>query len=65
MFALLGVIFVDLLVTYQMHWALAVLVVILAGTALGVIHGYLITKMNMQPFVVTLCGLLIYRGIAR
>jgi ribose transport system permease protein len=64
-FALLGVIFVDLLVTYQMHWALAVVVVVVAGTALGAIHGYLITKMNMQPFVVTLCGLLIYRGIAR
>jgi len=24
-----------------------------------------VTRMNMQPFIVTLCGLLIYRGIAR
>ena len=32
---------------------------------LGVIHGLLITKLNLQPFVVTLCGLLIYRGLSR
>src|SRR5690606_10095978 len=28
-------------------------------------HGFLIMKMRLQPFVVTLCGLLIYRGIGR
>ena len=28
-------------------------------------HGLLITRMRLQPFVVTLCGLLIYRGVAR
>jgi ribose transport system permease protein len=33
--------------------------------ALGAVHGVLITKFNMQPFIVTLCGLLIYRGLAR
>ncbi len=33
--------------------------------ALGVLHAFLVTKMKMQPFVVTLCGLLIYRGLAR
>lgn len=32
---------------------------------IGLIHGLLITKANLQPFVVTLCGLLIYRGLAR
>jgi ribose transport system permease protein len=29
------------------------------------VHGFLVTRMNLQPFVVTLCGLLIYRGVAR
>ncbi len=33
--------------------------------AIGLLHGLLITKVGMQPFVVTLCGLLIYRGLAR
>jgi ribose transport system permease protein len=34
-----------------------------AGIGLG--HGLLIAKARMQPFVVTLCGLFFYRGIAR
>ena len=64
-FALCGVIFIDLLVTYGWPWPIAILFIILAGIALGWLHGALITKMHLQPFVVTLCGLLIYRGIAR
>ena len=32
---------------------------------IGLAHGLLITKLGLQPFVVTLCGLLIYRGLAR
>jgi ribose transport system permease protein len=37
---------------------------LLAG-GLGAGHGLLITKARMQPFVVTLCGLFVYRGVAR
>src|ERR1700751_2777196 len=64
-FALLGAIFIDLIVTYNVDWMLAVALMVLAGLALGAIHGFLVTRMRMQPFVVTLCGLLIYRGVAR
>jgi ribose transport system permease protein len=35
------------------------------GVVMGLVHGLLITKIKLQPFVVTLCGLLIYRGVAR
>ena len=35
------------------------------SAALGLGHGLLVTRLRMQPFVVTLCGLLLYRGIAR
>ncbi len=65
MFALLGVVFVDLLTNYGLNWVPAVLVIVLAGVLLGAVHGFLITRLKMQPFVVTLCGLLIYRGVAR
>ena len=65
MFALLGVIYIDLLVTWQLEWWIAVLVVILGGVVLGAIHGFLVTRLHLQPFIVTLCGLLIYRGVAR
>ncbi|MEM8911862.1 MAG: ABC transporter permease [Planctomycetota bacterium] len=40
-------------------------IVLLIGSLLGLVHGLLITRGNLPPFVVTLCGLLIYRGIAR
>lgn len=65
MFALLGVVFVDLLTEYQMAWPLALLAIIVAGLVLGALQGFLITRLKMQPFIVTLCGLLIYRGAAR
>jgi ribose transport system permease protein len=64
-FALLGVIFIDLLVTYNLPWQVATLIIVVCGVILGWIHGFLITRMRLQPFVVTLCGLLIYRGVAR
>ena len=32
---------------------------------IGFIHGFLVTRLKIQPFIVTLCGLLLYRGIAR
>jgi len=43
----------------------AVIVVLLLAAGLGLIHGLLITRLGLQPFVVTLCGLLVYRGVAR
>ena len=64
-FALLGVVYVDLLVGWQVSWWLATIVVVLGGVVLGAIHGFLITRLRLQPFIVTLCGLLIYRGVAR
>ena len=65
MFALLGVIFLDLLVNYDLGWPLALLITVAGGVIMGGIHGTLVTRLKMQPFVVTLCGLLLYRGIAR
>lgn len=44
----------------------AVVPIVLAGSALiGLAHGLLVTRLRLQPFLVTLCGLLLYRGIAR
>jgi len=63
--ALLGVIFVDLIANHDVAWPLAALLVLGIGVLMGMVHGLLITKLKLQPFVVTLCGLLIYRGIAR
>jgi ribose transport system permease protein len=63
--ALLGTVFIDLIVNRGVPWPIASVGIVLGGCALGSVHGWLITRMQMQPFVVTLCGLLIYRGAAR
>jgi len=65
MIALLGVLFVDMVGRLGVPWPLALMIIIVLGLLLGLAHGLLITKLKMQPFVVTLCGLLIYRGLAR
>jgi ribose transport system permease protein len=39
--------------------------VMIVALGIGLLHGLLITKLKLQPFVVTLCGLLLYRGIGR
>jgi ribose transport system permease protein len=65
MIALLGVVFVDLIANQGVPWPLASLFILALGLLMGFVHGLLITKKRMQPFVVTLCGLLIYRGVAR
>lgn len=64
-FALQGVVLSILLVEQHWPWPVATLAVIAGVVFLGVIHGFLVTKVHLQPFIVTLCGLLIYRGLAR
>jgi ribose transport system permease protein len=44
---------------------LALAACLVMALAIGFAHGLLITKLKLQPFVVTLCGLLLYRGLAR
>ncbi|MDQ3804533.1 MAG: ABC transporter permease [Acidobacteriota bacterium] len=64
-FALLGVVLSIMLSEWGWPAALAVLAVVAIAMALGTLHGLLITKLRIQPFIVTLCGLLFYRGLAR
>jgi ribose transport system permease protein len=62
---LVGVLLPFLLVRHDWSASAGVAAVLGLSVAIGLIHGLLITKMRLQPFVVTLCGLLLYRGIAR
>ncbi|HEX7334937.1 MAG TPA: ABC transporter permease, partial [Pyrinomonadaceae bacterium] len=65
MMALLGVLLSMMLTEWGYGAALGVLACIGIAMALTLGHGLLITRLNMQPFIVTLCGLLFYRGLAR
>ena len=63
--ALLGVLLSMMLVEWGWAPSLALGAVLALGGALGAVHGLLITRLGLQPFIVTLCGLLLYRGAAR
>jgi ribose transport system permease protein len=43
----------------------AALIVIASSSLIGLFHGLLVTRLRLQPFLVTLCGLFIYRGLAK
>jgi ribose transport system permease protein len=63
--ALLGVLLSMMLVEWGWPAALALAAVIGLGACLGAAHGLLVARLRLQPFIVTLCGLLLYRGAAR
>lgn len=47
-------------------WPLLAILAVIAMTGLeGVAHGLLVTRLRLQPFLVTLWGLFIYRGLAQ
>jgi ribose transport system permease protein len=62
---LLGVLFVDFLVNFDLAPPVVVVLILGFGALIGLLHGLMITRLGLQPFIVTLCGLLIYRGAAR
>jgi ribose transport system permease protein len=65
MFALFGILLSMMLTEW--HWppSLAAGTILAMGLLLGLGHGVLITRLRLQSFIVTLCGLLLYRGLAR
>ena len=62
---LVGCLLPMFVINYQLPIAVAIFLVMVISALIGLAHGLLITKLELQPFVVTLCGLLIYRGVAR
>ena len=50
---------------YHVSVPVAVGAVLLLSVAIGLIHGVLIAWMRLPSFIVTLCGMLIYRSLTR
>lgn len=63
--ALCSTVMAVLLAQKGWHPLTAMAAVVGLGTGIGLVHGLLITKLRVQAFIVTLCGLFIYRGLAR
>ncbi|NQZ59150.1 MAG: ABC transporter permease [Lentisphaeraceae bacterium] len=49
----------------EMSWPVAILVLAGISLLIGFMYGMLIGKYKLQAFIITLCGLLSYRGLAR
>jgi len=62
---LIAVLLPMLLNRYEYSVPSALAMVLGISVVIGLTHGLLVTRLELQPFVVTLCGLLFYRGLAR
>jgi ribose transport system permease protein len=65
LFALFGVLLSFMLMKWNWPWYAAVGGILLGSAIVGIFHGYLVAKLRLQSFIVTLCGLLFYRGLAQ
>lgn len=63
--AFMGVLLSIMLFGHGISPIISVVAILAGASVLGWGHGALVTRVRMQPFVVTLCGLLLYRGLAR
>jgi ribose transport system permease protein len=59
-----AVLFADL-ITRGVHPYLALPIVVGVGMVIGLINGLLVTQLKLPAFLVTLCGMFVYRGLAR
>jgi ribose transport system permease protein len=60
-----GAVIFGILMEQGVHPYAAVPLVVLFGVLVGLGNGLLITRLRLQPFLVTLCGMFVYRGVAR
>jgi ribose/xylose/arabinose/galactoside ABC-type transport system permease subunit len=65
MIAFCGVLVASLMVNLGVPMGWAILIVLAVSVLIGLIHGGLITKARIAPFVVTLGSMLILRGLAQ
>lgn len=65
MVCLVGTLLPWLTTSHGWPWLPAMATLLIVAASLGAFHGVLITKLKLQPFIVTLCGLLLYRGVTR
>ncbi len=48
----------------DVNWVIAVIFMLVIGTAIGVWHGFWIAYVHVPPFIATLAGMLIFRGLS-
>jgi putative multiple sugar transport system permease protein len=61
--AVIGALAGVLIVRNHMEWALALAICLGAGVAIGAFQGFWVAYIKIPPFIVTLAGMLIFRGL--
>jgi len=61
--AVVGALAGVLIVRYDFNWILAVVICLLLGAAVGAFQGYWIAYVKIPSFIVTLAGMLVFRGL--
>ncbi|GAA1010563.1 sugar ABC transporter permease [Streptomyces sp. F-3] len=61
--AFVGAVAAALTVTHQMPWPAAVALCLLVGAAAGALQGFMIAYLGIPSFIVTLAGMLLFRGL--
>ena len=59
----IGALAAVLMVQYQMNYALATLICLVAGAAIGAAQGYWVAFFRIPSFIVTLAGMLVFKGL--
>ncbi len=61
--AVVGALAGVLIVQYKFDWVLTVVVCLFVGAAIGAFQGYWVAYLKIPAFIVTLAGMLIFRGL--
>jgi putative multiple sugar transport system permease protein len=61
--AVIGALAGVMMVRYKVDWVLTVSVCLLLGAIIGAFHGYWVAYQKIPAFIVTLAGMLIFRGL--
>lgn len=61
----LGAVGFALLIDGGVHPYPALALVVVGGAGVGLVHGLLVHGLKLQSFLVTLCGMFVWRGVAR
>jgi putative multiple sugar transport system permease protein len=61
--AVVGSLAAVLMVKFHFNWVLTVAISLIVGAAIGAFQGYWIAYVKIPPFITTLAGMLIFRGL--
>lgn len=61
--ALVGALAAVLMVKYDVNWFVTILICLVVGAAIGAFQGYWVAYLKIPAFIVTLAGMLIFRGL--